>query len=313
MMFITDKISVKDGADYTFVCSRIPFAVSCSKYLPHHEYNLIDLDLVNKMKIPLQKIKVSRYTILGQTVRSVGFISQTIQCVHQGKIAGNIHIQAKVVRNLYEIFDVDCIASSKTYTRLVGQKPPDNVDDEVKDLDDEADVRDEEDSGSIAKDEESTKERTDDNDVKVETTNEKTTKEKGDNNIDCYVQTQHIYQPPPTTYKEWRRMPKFGIRRNVMVYETSPDDYVLDTDSSSEEEDDNNNETEASNEVFETPSHEGETFCQFCFLNGQGIKVTYSHNNMSIECPSMSDVDRRRIHGDVEVDRWLARMYGYNV
>ena len=54
-----------------------------------------------------------------------------------------------------------------------------------------------------------------------------------------------------------------------------------------------------------------EVHCQFCFLSGQPIKVTRSHRDMDIECPSMSDVDRRRIHGDQETDRWLARIHGY--
>ena len=114
MTLITDQLQVQNGAEFTFVCKRVPFAITCSSQLPHQDYNLIDLDLVNKMRIPLQRIKVSRYTIMGETVRSVGFISQTIQCVRNGKITGNIHIQAKVIRDLYSLFDVDCIASSRT-------------------------------------------------------------------------------------------------------------------------------------------------------------------------------------------------------
>ena len=106
MVFITDKVPVKSGADYTFVCSKIPFAVSCSSYLPHGDHNLIDQDLAMKMKIPLQRIKVERYSLMGQTVRTVGFISQTIQCVQQGRVVGNIHFQAKVVRDLYSLYDV---------------------------------------------------------------------------------------------------------------------------------------------------------------------------------------------------------------
>ena len=61
-----------------------------------------------------------------------------------------------------------------------------------------------------------------------------------------------------------------------------------------------------------TPTSTEVNHCQFCFLSGQPIKVTVSHNDMDIDCPSMSDVDRRRIHGDKETDRWLARMHGYN-
>ena len=117
MGFITDKVPVKNGADYTFVCSRIPFAVSCSSILPHGEYNLIDLDLVLKLKIPLQRIRVERYSIMGETMRAVGYVSQTVQCVRQGRVSGTIHIQAKVIRDLYSLYDVDCIASTKTYSR----------------------------------------------------------------------------------------------------------------------------------------------------------------------------------------------------
>ena len=40
--------------------------------------------------------------------------------------------------------------------------------------------------------------------------------------------------------------------------------------------------------------------------------MTVSHNDMDIECPSMSDVDRVRIHGEAETNKWLARQYGYH-
>ena len=81
-MKITDHVQIKGGANFTFVCSKIPFAVSCSSDLPHQEHNVIDLDIVNKMKIPLKNIKVSRMTLMGRSVRAVGFINQTVQCVH---------------------------------------------------------------------------------------------------------------------------------------------------------------------------------------------------------------------------------------
>ena len=68
MVKITDKVQIKGGADFTFVCSRIPFAISCSSDLPHQEDNLIDLDIVNKMKIQLRNIKVSRLNLMGRSV-----------------------------------------------------------------------------------------------------------------------------------------------------------------------------------------------------------------------------------------------------
>ena len=83
---ITDSVQVKGGADYTFVCRKIPFAVTCSTDLAPGAYNYIDLDLVNKMRIPLHNIKVTRMCLHGQDVRVVGAISQTVQCVSQGKI-----------------------------------------------------------------------------------------------------------------------------------------------------------------------------------------------------------------------------------
>ena len=123
MPILTDKVEVRNGVDFTFVCSKIPFAVTCSSTLNHGAYNIIDLDLVNKMKIPLQRFKVSRMQYMGENLRSVGFIDQTVQCVHQGRIQGTVHLAARVVRNLYDIFNVDCVASAKTYERLTGAKP----------------------------------------------------------------------------------------------------------------------------------------------------------------------------------------------
>ena len=125
MTIITDKVPVKGGADFTFMCSKIPFAVSCTKNLPHGAYNYIDLDLINQMDIPLLNIKVTRMSILGHDVRAVGRIKQTVQCVHKGRVQGTVHLEAKVVRDMFSLFNVDCMASSKTYERLVGKKPPD--------------------------------------------------------------------------------------------------------------------------------------------------------------------------------------------
>ena len=108
--------------------------------LPHGNVNLIDLDLINKMGIPLCNIKVTRMSLLGHDVRAVGRIKQTIQCVHKGQVQGTIHLQAKVVRNLYSILGVDCIASTKTYFRLTGQEPPDPPDEECDNEDHQKDV-----------------------------------------------------------------------------------------------------------------------------------------------------------------------------
>ena len=125
MTIKTDKVIVESGADFTFVCRKIPFAISCSESY-HGDTNLIDLDLVNKMKIPLRNIKVTRMSILGHDVRAVGRIKQTVQCVVNGQVQGCVHLEGKVIRDLFSLANVDCLASSRTYERLMGKKPKDD-------------------------------------------------------------------------------------------------------------------------------------------------------------------------------------------
>ena len=151
-MSITDKVAVRGGADYTFVCSKIPFAITCSTDLPISEHNLIDLELINKMKIPLKNIKVKRHVVMGENVRFVGSISQTIQCVNRGKVSGTIHLQALVVRDLFSLFHVDSIASSKTFERLTGRKPPKPTNDEEMDEDKDDEIGDETEEGDEIED-----------------------------------------------------------------------------------------------------------------------------------------------------------------
>ena len=115
MTILTDKVIVENGADYTFVCHKIPFAISCCSDFPHGDNNLIDLDLVNKMKIPLRNIKVTRMSTLGHDVRAVGRIKQTVQCVHKGRVQGTVHLEAKVVKDLFSL--------SSTLTAWPAPKP----------------------------------------------------------------------------------------------------------------------------------------------------------------------------------------------
>ena len=135
MTITTDKVNVPEGTDFTFVCKKIPFAISCLTEMPHRDANLVDLDLVNKMGITLRDIKVTRMSLLGHDVRAVGRIKQTIQCVSKGRVQGTIHLEAKVVRDLYTILGADCVASARTYSKLMGKKPPDPSDDNLEEED----------------------------------------------------------------------------------------------------------------------------------------------------------------------------------
>ena len=73
-------------------------------------------------------------------IRSVGTVDQTIQCVSDGKLQGTIHLSATVIRNLYDNFNVDCLASAKTFTKLVGNAPPKSCHDVLEEGDDDEEV-----------------------------------------------------------------------------------------------------------------------------------------------------------------------------
>ena len=315
MVQITDKVQIKGGADFTFVCSKIPFAVSCSLDLPHQEHNMIDLDLVNKMKIPLKNIKVSRLSLMGRSIRVVGFVNQTVQCVHQGKISGTINLQAKVVRNLYDMFDVDCIASAKTYKRLVGRKPPPAPDDlmETEEDDDEgkreAEHDEEDDISTKAKDDQK-------DDISAEADKDKNNDKDGDDDGYKYIECNWDDFIDRTPYDEESLYPGeprvFGDSDDedyeTTVIKVSDRNFAtVKVPRSTPPAPRLTQPTTAPRKPSASGTKKKETFCQYCFLSGQPVSMTHSHNILGVSCPSMTDEDKERIHGP----NWLPKMYGY--
>ena len=69
MTITTDKVIIPEGTDFSFVCKKIPFAISCMSEMPYKDANLVDHDLVNKMGITLCDIKVTGMSLLGHNVR----------------------------------------------------------------------------------------------------------------------------------------------------------------------------------------------------------------------------------------------------
>ena len=283
MTIVTDKVIVENGADYTFVCHKIPFAISCCSDFPHGDSNLIDLDLVNKMKIPLRNIKVTRMSLLGHDVRAVGRIKQTVQCVHKGRVQGTVHLEAKVVRDLYSLFNVDCMASSKTYERLVGKKPPDPDDgyesfeenEVILNLDDpiEEDAKD---------------------DKKEEDEEEDDPPGREQN----HHQEDPVQEPDPPDDVDVGELPwdprYAGVLRGLLA-KTNGDN-----------EDDNESTTVYNEEGYDmTPTKDQSTlefleqenvvFCKMCYMEGKPDHVTFDHWIFDATCPSLSDVDKRRL------------------
>ena len=61
--------------------------MTVSPFLPKSPENLIDQELVEFLNIPIKKIEARRFSFAGIESRIVGHISQTVQCVVNGKIS----------------------------------------------------------------------------------------------------------------------------------------------------------------------------------------------------------------------------------
>ena len=299
----TDKVIVENGSDFTFVCKKIPFAISCSN-LHQGDTNLIDLDLVNKMKIPLRNIKVTRMSVLGHDVRAVGRIKQTVQCVKNGRVKGNIHLEGKVVRDLFSLLDVDCLASSKTYERLMGKKPPDPVDEgydsqgEIPSLggdDDEEDPREEE------------------NDPTEEE------KEKDSINTDDHTIKEEVPPDPPEGQNSRTSLNLIkSDNPNLCIIETcnstEADHEDLTNNVVNGREDVNTNEAPSSLyehfikfgpgprdlqeiRLMNMKEEEEEFHCDLCFHEGKPVRIVRNHVNRCPTCPSMTPSQKVRMFG----------------
>jgi hypothetical protein len=309
MTVTTDKTIVCNGTDFTFVCKKIPFAISCSSELPHGDVNLIDLDLIIKMGIPLRNIKVTRMSLLGHDVRAVGRIKQTIQCVHKGRVQGTIHLQAKVVRDLYGILGVDCVASAKTYFRLTGQEPPDPPDEEYDDEDHQKDVTDLDDtiadnanSSNNADGSESVKD--DDKNEHNDDDRKSTAKKdevKDDDNNDERDQGTEVYEEKKGVTYNW-------FRPQSMSYDPCPrqGDDMPPAQTYGYDDTDEDNDHDALYEPLD-PTHDDEKFCKSCYMSDYPPHVFQSHHTSQIlACPSISNIDKQRL-----IERYKKGLYKF--
>ena len=293
MTIKTDKVIVESGADFTFVCRKIPFAISCSE-IYHGDTNLIDLDLVNKMKIPVRNIKVTRMSLLGHDVRAVGRIKQTVQCVVNGQVQGCVHLEGKVVRDLFSLVNVDCLASSRTYERLMGKKPPDIYDDEGYDStgdiptlggkeDEEIDKEEKgETEDSIAEDDQKNEDPPDPPDAKPPGNDQPIPSLqiiKSDNPNLCVVEIESAKSSnigndaPAHNSNVYEHFEKFGPGPRDLL------EFQLNSISMNDEEE-------------ETDFH-----CDLCFHEGKPLKIVTNHDNRCPTCPSMTPAQKVRMFG----------------
>jgi len=293
MTIKTDKVIVENGADFTFVCRKIPFAISCLE-MYHGDTNLIDLDLVNKMKIPMRNIRVTRMTLLGHDVRAVGRIKQTVQCVVNGQVQGCVHLEGKVVRDLFSLLNVDCLASSKTYERLMGKKPPDLSDEgynssgDIPTLggkeDEEIDKEEKEETkDSFAKDDQKTEDPPDPPDSKSPGNNHPIPSLqiiKSDNPNLCIVEVEsaksNVGCNASAHSNVYEHFEKFGPGPRDLL------EFQLNSISMKDEEHD---------------EEETEFHCDLCFHEGKPLKIVTNHDNRCPTCPSMTPAQKVRMFG----------------
>jgi len=113
----TSKLGAKD---FVFQANKWPFSITCNPLMPTITESFIDLALVKDMKVAMKKVECRNISYGGLSTKVVGSISQTVQVVYNGVASGTMHLKAKVIRNLTNLYGVDCIASQKLYKILTG-------------------------------------------------------------------------------------------------------------------------------------------------------------------------------------------------
>ena len=123
-MLVPDHQTSKLGSkDFVFQVNKWPFSITCNPLLPSITESYIDLALVKDMKIPIKKVECRSISYGGLQTKLVGSISQTVQVVYDGVPSGTMHLKAKVIRHLSNLYGIDCIAGKKLYNTLASSQP----------------------------------------------------------------------------------------------------------------------------------------------------------------------------------------------
>ena len=106
------------GEEHVYTCQGHPFTVLNSKILPTWEDSLIDYDFVRKVGLKLTSIQCRRVTFGGHTLRIMGRVKATVQCVQDGRSLGEVKIDAKATTDILHRFDTYMIAGRKMKKKL---------------------------------------------------------------------------------------------------------------------------------------------------------------------------------------------------
>jgi len=108
--------------EFVFACKSRPFSVMTSPNFPVPAFTMVDLSLVRELNLRMTDLQCTKLTYAGQKLRVLGKISTSVQCILDGRPAGNMHFQASVVQDVYKLFDTHSIAGNKMSKKLIG--PP---------------------------------------------------------------------------------------------------------------------------------------------------------------------------------------------
>jgi hypothetical protein len=87
---------------------------------PTPAFTMIDHNLVRELKLRMTDLQCIKFAYGGQKLRILGKVSTSVQCVIDGVPAGNFHLKAHVVQDIYQLFDTHSIAGVKMSEQLVG-------------------------------------------------------------------------------------------------------------------------------------------------------------------------------------------------
>ena len=74
------------------------------------------------LKLRISDLQCAKFRYGGQKLRILGKVSSSVQCILDGRPAGNLHFKATVVQDFFSTFDTHSIAGQKLSDKLIG--PP---------------------------------------------------------------------------------------------------------------------------------------------------------------------------------------------
>ena len=134
-VFTTTYTYGSNDKEYVFSCKGRPFValVSSSLYTPAS--TLLDYNLIHQLGLKMTDIQCRKFFYGGHKLRILGRISTAVQCVQNGRIAGNFHIKGLVVSDLNTLLDTHCVAGSKMKEKLAHLSAQTMTDEEEDDDD----------------------------------------------------------------------------------------------------------------------------------------------------------------------------------